>query len=224
MEISGKIIWDLLSAFGAGVLVSFSPCVYPLAPITLTFIGVEAQGSKFKGFILSCIYVFGLAVTYSILGAIAALTGKLFGRIATHPFSYIVAANIFIIFGLSFLGVFDIPSFGIYLQNRFKVNNKFSVFLFGLISGLVVGPCTAPALGAILIYVASRHNLIYGISLLFFFAYGVGFLLILLGTFGALLLNLPKPGKWLLWIKWVAGIILILAGEYFLIQAGRRLM
>lgn len=223
MQISGNIIKDLLFSFGAGILVSFSPCVFPLAPITLGFIGVESGGAKLKGFILSCIYVLGLAITYSALGAIAALTGKLFGKIATHPVSYIIAANIFILFGLSFLGVFDMPSFGIYLQNKIKVNNKLSVFFFGLVSGLIVGPCTAPALGAILIFVATRQNLIYGLSLLFAFGYGVGFLLILMGTFGSVLLGLPKSGKWLEKIKIAGGLILILAGEYFFIQAGRRM-
>lgn len=223
MEISGRIFLDLLTAFGAGILVSFSPCVYPLAPITLSFIGVQSSGSKLKGFILSCIYVLGIAITYSALGAIAALTGKLFGQIATHPLSYIIAANIFILFGLSFLGVFDIPAFGLYVQNKIKVNSVLSVFIFGIVSGLIVGPCTAPALGAILLYVAARQNLVYGMSLLFAFAYGVGTLLILTGTFSSLLLNLPKSGKWLIRIKIVCGLILIVAGEYFLIQAGRRM-
>jgi thiol:disulfide interchange protein DsbD len=223
MQISGRIILDLLAAFGAGILVSFSPCVYPLVPITLSFITAQGRGSKLKGFILSCIYVLGLALTYSILGAIAALTGKLFGQIATHPITYFLAANIFILFGLSFLGVFDIPTFGIYLQNKIKLNSKVSIFLFGAVSGLVVGPCTAPALGAILVYVATRQNLIYGMALLFAFAYGVGALLILTGSFGSLILNLPKSGNWLLRIKIICGIILILAGEYFLIQAGRRM-
>jgi cytochrome c-type biogenesis protein len=223
MEISGRIILDLLTAFGAGVLVSFSPCVYPLVPITLSFIGAQGKGSKFKGLILSCIYVFGLAITYSVLGAIAALTGKLFGEIASHPLTYIIVANVFILFGLSFLGVFDIPAFGIYLQNKIKINSLLSVFFFGIISGLIVGPCTAPALGAILVYVAARQNLAYGISMLFAFAYGVGFLLILVGTFGSMLLNLPKSGNWLIRVKVACGLILLVAGEYFLIQAGRRM-
>ncbi|MDP2939692.1 MAG: cytochrome c biogenesis protein CcdA [Candidatus Omnitrophota bacterium] len=220
---SSNIIRDLFLAFGAGVLVSFSPCVYPLAPITLSFIGIESKGSKLKGFRLSCIYVLGLAVTYSILGAFAAFTGKLFGQIATHPVSYIIAGNVFVLFGLSFLGVFDIPVFGLYLHNRIKITSQLSVFLFGMISGLVVGPCTAPALGAILVYVATKQNLIFGMSLLFSFAYGVGALLILVGTFGSVLLGLPKSGEWLVRIKIIGGIILIVAGEYFLIQAGRRM-
>ncbi len=223
MNLSGNIFIDLLLAFGAGVLVSFSPCVYPLAPITLSFIGVNSSGSKTKGFVFSCVYVLGLAVTYSCLGAFAALTGKLFGQIATSPISYLIAGNIFILFGLSFFGVFDLPGFGVYLQNKIKINSLFTVFLLGMVSGLVVGPCTAPALGAILVFVATKQNLFYGISLLFAFAYGVGALLILLGTFGGILLGLPKAGSWLIKVKRVAGIILILAGEYFLIQAGRRM-
>ncbi len=223
MNLSGNLAFDVLYAFGGGVLVSFSPCVYPLAPITLSFLGVKGSGSRWKGFALSCLYVLGIAVTYATLGAIASLTGKLFGSIATHSVSYLVAGNVFLLFGLSFFGVFDFPGFGIYLQNKVKRGNAFSVFLFGLVSGLVVGPCTAPALGAILVYVATKQNLIYGSVLLFAFAYGVGTLLIVVGTFSGLLLGLPKSGKWLMAIKRVAGGILILAGEYFIIQAGRRM-
>ena len=111
---------------------------------------------------------------------------------------------------------------GLRLQNKIERKGGYlSVFLLGLASGLVAGPCTAPALGAILVYVASRQNVVYGASLLFSFAYGMGFLLILTGTFGAFFLRLPKSGAWLTGIKKAGGFILIAAGEYFLIQAGR---
>lgn len=213
---------EYASAFFGGVLVSFSPCVYPLVPITLGFIGVEGESFRFKGLLLSLTYVLGLAITYSILGLIASLTGKLFGQISTHPISYLIVGNACIISGLSFFDLLPInTTAGIYLQNRIKRRGGFvSVFLLGLVSGLVVGPCTAPALGTALVYVASRQNVFYGASLLFVFAYGVGFLLILVGTFSALFLSLPKPGKWLSWLKRAGGLILIGIGEHFLIKAG----
>ena len=95
------------------------------------------------------------------------------------------------------------------------------MFLFGLVSGLVVGPCTAPALGAVLLYVGTRQNIIHGITLLFTFAYGVGIVLILTATVGGFLLDFSKSSVWLNRIKKLGGLILIGAGEYFLINAGR---
>jgi cytochrome c-type biogenesis protein len=211
-----------LSAFLGGILVSFTPCVYPLIPVTLGFIGVRAGQSRLRGLSLSLVYVLGIAITYSILGLIAALSGTLFGRVATNPISFFIIGNACIISGLSFFDVLNISFSRIFLQNKIKTNGGYiSVFLLGLTSGLVVSPCVGPALGPILFIVASKQNIFYGASLLFVFAYGMGFLLILVGTFSAMLLNLPKSGEWLLRIKKICGFILIAIGEYFLIKAGR---
>jgi len=210
---------DYIFVFLGGVLISFTPCVYPLAPITVGYIGARSAGSKIKGFILSLIYVFGIAITYSVLGLIAALTGRLFGQIAVHPISHLIAGIIFIIFGMALLDVFNIFTPKVSLQNKIKLKGILSVLILGLVSGLVIGPCTAPALGAILVYIGSRQNIIYGITLMFTFAYGLGAVLILAGTFSGLLVNLPRSGPWLVRIKRVCGVILILAGGYFLIKA-----
>lgn len=222
MVLSGNSV-DYLIVFSGGVLVSFSPCVFPLIPVTLGYIGAESQGSKFKSLLLSLVYVLGIAVTYSVLGLIAALTGRLFGQISVSPITQMVVGNIFILLGLSFFDIFNIPTFGFLVQNKIKIRNPWTVFLFGLVSGLVVGPCTAPALGAVLLYVGTRQNIIRGITLLFTFAYGVGTVLILTGTFGGFLLNLSKSPIWLNRIKKLGGLILIAAGEYFLINAGRAM-
>lgn len=211
-----------LSAFLAGVAISFSPCVYPLIPITLSFIGVKAGTSRLRGLFLSLIYVLGLAITYSVLGLFASLTGRLFGEISSHPISFLIIGNACIIAGLSFLGVININLIGVRLQNKIKrKGNYFSSFLLGLASGLIAGPCTAPVLGTILLMVASKQNILYGASLLFVFGYGAGFLLILTGTFGALFLSLARSEIWLMRIKKLSGFILIGVGEYFIIQAGR---
>ena len=210
-----------LGAFLGGLLVSFSPCVYPLVPVTLGFIGVKAGSSRLRGLILSLIYVLGLAITYSTLGLVASLTGRLFGKISSHPVPFLIIGNTCIIAGLSFFDIININFPGIRVQNKIKIRGGiFSTFLLGLASGLVAGPCTAPALGTILLYVASQQNIFYGAGLLFVFAYGMGFSLILVGTFSSIFVNLSKSGIWLIWIKKLSGFIMLGVGEYFLIRAG----
>ncbi len=222
--ISGGNPLEILLAFGAGILVSFSPCVYPLLPITIGYIGASSQKDKFHAFLLSLIYVLGMSITYCILGVFASLTGKIFGQISSSPISFFIIGNICVIFGLSMLGVFEVHIPAPLLNKIKSPKSKFSVFLLGLISGLIVGPCTAPVLGTILVFVATKQNLFYGIILLFSFAYGMGTLLILAGTFSGILVNMPKSGKWMYTIEKVGGILLILAGEYFLINMGRLLV
>lgn len=221
MNLSGNI-FDYFIVFWSGVLVSFSPCVYPVMPITASIIaGVNTTGTKLRGFIISLVYVLGLAITYSALAIIASLTGKVFGQIQNHPIVFLVIGNILILFALVLFDVIPIPSLGVNIQNKIKIKNLWTVVLLGMVSGLIVGPCTAPILGALLLYVASRQNLLYGASLLFVFSYGVGASLILVGTFSGILSNLPKSGWWLVRIKRLCGLFLFIAGEYFIIKAGR---
>ncbi len=220
MNLSGNI-FDYFVAFWAGILVSFTPCVYPIMPITASFIaGINTKGSKLMGFVLSLIYVFGMALTYASLGIFAALTGKIFGQIQSTPIVYILFANVLVLFALVMFDIINLPTFGISIHNKIKTKNVWSVILFGIASGLVVGPCMAPMLGAILGVVAAKQNIFYGVSLLFVFSYGVGFSLILVGTFSGLLSSLPKSGKWLIRIKQFCGLVLLIAAEYFLVKAG----
>ena len=213
------------AVFIAGVIVSFTPCVYPVIPLTLGFIGARSAGSKWKGFLLSLIYVLGMALMYAVLGAFASLSGKLFGQIGSHPMTYFVVANVCLLLGLSMLDVFHIPQISFARTPLTGTRGGFlGAFVVGLFSGLIVGPCTAPVLAAVLVYVGSKHNLLYGFSLLFVFGYGVGFLMILLGTFTGLLASVPKSGRWLELIKKLFGWVLILAAEYLLIKMGGLLI
>ncbi|MCX5841618.1 MAG: sulfite exporter TauE/SafE family protein [Deltaproteobacteria bacterium] len=227
-ELSTYLQSSSLLAFVAvylgGVLVSFTPCVYPVAPITIAFIGAHGSGSKRKGFVLSIIYVLGMSITYTALGAIAALSGKLFGQLQTNPWTYMIMANICILMGLAMLDVYVLPwrtpQFIARMQPREKTKGIISSFLIGMASGLVMGPCTTPVLAVLLGYVATQQNLFFAATLLFVFAFGLGTFLIILGTFAGLLANLPRSGPWMVRITHLFGWILIGTGEYFLIQSG----
>ncbi|HIC92272.1 MAG TPA: hypothetical protein EYP21_09505 [Syntrophaceae bacterium] len=216
----------ILLAFVGGVLTSFTPCTYPLIPITAGFIGARAT-SKLKGFSLSLFYVLGLAIVYSILGGIAALTGQLFGQVTTNPWGHFIVANLCLFFGLAMLDVFIIqpPQIFYRLQPRkIKGYNAISALFAGGISSLVAAPCTVPVLGILLTFVASHRNVTLGMFMLFFFAFGMGTLLILVGTFAGLLSSLPKSGKWQQRVKRFLALLMIGAAQYFLIRAGQLFM
>jgi len=208
--------FNFLEAFLGGVAVSFTPCVYPLIPVTIGYIGIRAGASKLKGFTLSLIYVSGIAITYSILGLVASLTGTIFGKISSRPITYLVVGSIIILFGLSMLDLFVISLPAVIKLPSLKKENYFSTFFLGLSSGLVTSPCLTPVLGSILVYLTTKKNLLYGATLLFSFAYGMGLVLILAGTFSGILLNLPKIDKWALYIKKIFAFVLIGMGIYFI--------
>jgi cytochrome c-type biogenesis protein len=214
------------AVFVGGVFISFTPCVYPVLPITVGYIGGRSSGSKAKGFFLSLSYILGMAAMYAALGCLAALTGRVFGRTAASPLANIVVGNICILMALSLLDVFHVPlpvfsGRGSTGKGR---GGAIGAFVMGLLSGLVVGPCTAPVLGALLAYVGARQNILFGASLLFVFALGMGSLLLVVGTFTGLLANLPKSGRWTDTVKKGFGFLLILVGEYFLLEAGKLLV
>jgi thiol:disulfide interchange protein DsbD len=221
MHLSGSPL-DFLVAFFAGVLVSFTPCVYPLIPVSAGFVALNAGGSKLKGFLLSFVYVTGVAVTYSILGLIASFTGSIFGQISSYPATYIIVGVMILLFGFSMLDLFSI-NLPVFVRRGAAGKHTFiSVFVMGLVSGLVVSPCLTPVLGSILAYLATRKQVFYGSALLFIFAYGMGLILILAGTFSSLLTALPKSGKWMVFVKRVFAVVLFISGAYFIYTGIRR--
>jgi thiol:disulfide interchange protein len=164
-----------------------------------------------------------MALTYALLGAAAALSGKVFGQISTSPWAYLLVGNVCIILGLSVFNVFEltIPQF---LRGRRLPTQKKGLwpsFLVGLSSGLILGPCTAPVLAALLAYVGARAKVVFGITLLFSFALGMGMLLLVIGTFAGIVGHLPKAGPWLARIEKFLGWGLIFIGEYFIFMAGK---
>ncbi|HOW42230.1 MAG TPA: cytochrome c biogenesis protein CcdA [Candidatus Omnitrophota bacterium] len=222
MHLSGNPL-DYLIVFLGGITLSFTPCVYPLIPVTTGYIGLNAGGSKLKAFSLSFVYVSGIAVTYAALGLLASLTGKLFGRISAHPATLIVVGAVFVLFGLSMLDVFAVYFPAVSRLEKIKGHGYHSIFLLGLFSGLIASPCVAPALGAILVFIATTRNVVYGTSLLLVFGYGMGLLLILAGTFSTVLLHLPRSGKWMVYVERVCAAVLMGTGAFFIITGIGRL-
>jgi cytochrome c-type biogenesis protein len=224
LYMKGSVILAIFAAYLGGVLISFTPCTYPLIPVTVGIIGAQGSSSKLRGFFLSLSYVAGLALTYTFLGGVAALSGRLFGQMQTTPWTYFVMANLCLIMGLSMLDVFSIslplPQKLMKLTGNGGNKGFVTSFLIGTVSGVVIGPCTAPALAVLLGYVALRTNMLLGMSLLFVFAFGMGTLLIIFGTFAGVITALPQSGKWMTKIKFIFGVILIGAAEYFLYTAG----
>src|SRR4030042_6580105 len=137
------------AVFAGGVLISFTPCVYPVLPITVVYSGGRSQGSKARGFILSLSYVLGMAVTYAAIGTVAAVTGQVFGQVAASPATNIVVGNICILMALSMLDVFHVPvpAFLSGASAGKRSGGGGGAFAIGLLSGLVVGPWPAPGLG-----------------------------------------------------------------------------
>ncbi len=212
-----------LIVFAGGLAVSFTPCVYPLLPIVVGVIGGAKEKSRWRNFILSFSYVLGMAVTLSILGLIAALTGRIFGQFQSSPLAYIIVGSIIILFALALLNVITLPAF---LLNRIggarfrRGGSILGVFIMGGVSGFIAAPCTTAVLGALLAYVATTQNILVGFSLLFTFALGLGTILILIGTFTAILKALPRAEKWMRLIQKAIAFALIFLGGYFIFKAG----
>ncbi|MGA2775182.1 MAG: cytochrome c biogenesis protein CcdA [Candidatus Omnitrophota bacterium] len=222
MTISGSPV-DFLLVFAGGLLASFTPCIYPLIPITVGYIGIEAGGSKRNAFILSLLYVTGIAVIYSLLGLIASLTGTIFGEISSKPVTHIFLGIVIIIFGISLLGFLPFPFLRLGKLPKPQRNDKFGAFVLGLSSGLVASPCLTPVLGSILLYLVVKKSLIYGSLLLFVFAFGMGTSLIIASILSSLLLGIPKLGKWMRYITVFLSMVLIIVGVHFIINGIRRI-
>lgn len=208
--------------FAAGVLTSFTPCVYPMIPVTVTYIGAASAGSRRRAVTLSLVYVLGMSLVYSMLGVVTALLGRTFGQFTRNPWIYGAVGLLIVLFGVAMLDVVNIPVPGFAGKVQTKGARRgghLGALMMGLAAGFVAAPCTAPVLGLLLVYVARTRNVVWGGSLLLVFALGLGSLLLLVGIFSGLLSNLPKAGAWMDRIKKGFGVALLLVGAYFLYQS-----
>jgi len=220
-QLDAGSIGAIFVVFAAGVLTSFTPCVYPMIPVTVSFIGGAAGGDKRRAVMLSSFYLAGMAMIYSSLGVLAALFGKQFGNFTRSPFVYGAVAVIIALFGLVMLDVVSIPVpgfFGKVQSDGARRGGKLGALLMGLASGFVAAPCTAPVLALLLAYVARTRDALWGGTLMLVFALGLGLLLMVLGIFSGALAGLPRAGAWMDWIKKGFGVGMLLAAGYFAYQ------
>ncbi|UCF19387.1 MAG: sulfite exporter TauE/SafE family protein [Gemmatimonadota bacterium] len=210
--------------FGAGVLTSLTPCIYPMIPITVGVIGGSAGpgGSRARTVRLTLTYVTGLAMFYAVLGLVAGLTGSLFGTVSASPWARLAIGNLLLLFGLAMLDVIPIsaPSRLVAWASGLRGGSLPAAFLLGATSGIVAAPCGAPAFAAVLTWVAGTGSAVLGFLYLFVFSLGMTALLAVVGIFSGALAALPKSGSWLIWVKKIAGLILLAVAEYYFIQVG----
>ena len=219
-QLGARSFGAIFVVFAAGVLTSLTPCVYPMIPVTVTYIGGAAGGDRRRAVALSLTYVLGLSAIYASLGVAAALLGKIFGQFTRSPWVYGSVGLVIIGLGLAMLGVFTIPALLTNVQGQGVRRGGFlGAALMGVAAGFVAAPCTAPVLGVLLTYVGQTGNVLWGGSLLFVFALGLGLLLMLLGIFSGLLTSLPKAGVWMDRVKKAFGFAMLLIGAWFVWQA-----
>ena len=220
-------LYALIIVFLAGILTSLTPCIFPMIPITLAVLGTKDFSKRHsKAFLISLSYVLGIAITYAILGLIAAKTGAMFGSLLGRPLVVSIIAALFVLMGLSMYGLFEIrlpttlanklTGTKIRGDNASEPKGMIAAFASGLVAGVVASPCVGPVLISVLAYVAQKQNPIAGFFLLFTFALGFGQLFLLIGTFQSLWQKLPRSGSWMEQIKFWFGSIMIAMAFYYI--------
>ncbi len=211
---NASVSYILLVFFGFGLLLAFTPCVFPMIPILSSII--VGEGNKitpYRAFTLSLIYVLAMAFTYAGAGVIAGLIGENLQIAAQSSYVLITFALIFVILSLSMFGFYELqlPS-GLqsrltHLSSKQRGGNWLGVAVMGILSALIVGPCVAAPLAGALMYIGHTGNALLGGFALFFMGLGMGAPLLLIGTSAGHLL--PKAGGWMTQVKSVFGVILL---------------
>ena len=230
---SGSILVYVL-AFAGGVAASFTPCTYPVLPLTVGYIGNMSDGSKRRGFILSLALVFGMAFVYAVVGTIFAAIGTQFGAIWANGWAVFTIAWFFILMSLFLMDVFPFPApaFLQNLQGRAGARKGLiGAFVVGGVSGLVIGPCTGPILAIVVVAVSTTLQEAQGLAViwqaltgglkLFLFGLGQGTLILLCGTFAALLSRMPKSGKWMVVFKKGFAMLVLAGASLMLVYVGQ---
>jgi thiol:disulfide interchange protein DsbD len=207
--------WLIAAAFfGAGILLTFTPCVLPMIPILSGIIvGEGRNATRIRAFTLSFAYVMGMSVTYTAIGIGAALSGNLLSAALQNAWVLSTFAAVFVLLSLSMFGFYELqlPS-GFHTKisetsSRLKGGHFGGVVLMGIFSAAIVSPCVAAPLAGALLYISQTRDVLLGGMALFAMSIGMGVPLILVGVFeGAFL---PKSGHWMKSVKHFFGVLLL---------------
>lgn len=207
-----------VGAFGGGLLVSLTPCVYPMIAITVSVFGAREAKSRTQAMLLSTSFVLGIVALFTPMLVIAALTGGLFGSVLSNTWVIVGICVIFAAMAASMFGAFDLTLPESMMQ-RFSTVGGIGyggAFLLGMVSGLVAAPCTGPVLTSILVWISQTRSVLLGTVVGAAFSIGLGIPFWLVGTFA---ISLPKGGKWMLGVKSFFGIVMLIVAFYFLKNA-----
>jgi len=218
LKTTQSIPLKFLFALLLGILLSLTPCIYPMIPITVGVL--QSQGSKSiaYNFLLSLAYTLGMSITFACMGLLAASTGEAFGKMLASPIFIICIVSLLCYFAFSLFGFYNlyIPRFLQQKRSISKHGTLISIFIFGLISGSVASPCLSPGLALILSMVATMADKFLGFLLLFAFGVGISTPLLIIGTFSGSMKALPKAGMWMLEVQKIFGFMLLGMCFYYL--------
>ena len=214
---TGNIWLIIFGFFGAGLLLSLTPCVLPMIPILSSIIvGSQSQGvhqTKLYSFALSVSYVLGMALSYTLAGVAAGLSGNLLSQSLQNVWVLGASALVFVLLAFSMFGFYELqlPSALetklIKTSNSFKGGKFLGVFIMGALSALIVSPCVAAPLAGALIYISQSQNVLLGGVALFALSLGMGVPLLLIGASAGKLL--PKTGNWMNAVRHFFGVLML---------------
>ncbi len=212
---TGNVLWIVLGFFGAGLLLSLTPCVLPMIPILSSIIVGQQQSDRpaRSPFFLSIAYVMGMALTYTLAGIAAGLSGRLISQSLQNAWVLSATAVIFVLLSLSMFGLYDlklpssIENKMLATSQRLKGGEYIGVFIMGALSALIVSPCVAAPLAGALLYIGQTHNVVLGGVSLFALAMGMGVPLLFIGASAGKLI--PKAGAWMDIVKHLFGFLML---------------
>ena len=204
-----------IAVFIGGLISAASPCVLAAIPLIIGYVGGYSEGNKKKAALYSLVFIIGLSITFTLLGATAAFMGQLFGFLGR--WLYIGLAAIAVLMGLQLMGLVNI-SLPFQKTKTVKTKGLWGALFLGLLTGTVSSPCATPVLAVILAYVSTQGDMAYGGSLLFVYALGHCALIFIAGlSIGLTESIISSQGikNFSLYAKRLSGAILVVAGIYY---------
>ena len=211
-----NILIILIMVFFMGLALNLTPCVYPLIPITMGYF--ISQKDRRSPVLLAVMYVVGLAITYSIVGTLAALSGSMMGSLLAHPATLIFFSVLMLALSLSMFGLYEFKLPNVLTQvGGGSKSGALGALIMGLTMGIVAAPCVGPFVVSLLSFVAQKGNLFIGFITFFILALGLGMPYLFLGIFSAKISSLPRSGEWLNSVRIFFGLALVGMAIYFIL-------